>query len=127
MGWLRMRFQLDRRRFLMSSSATALATSFPDLFAARAEKTMSSSHPLKPALVNVKACVFDIFGTVVDWRTSVIAEATTWGKAKALNINWVEFTDRWRLGYKPTMDKERKAAIPWMNLDDVHRRIRESS
>ena len=52
----------------------------------------------KPGLANVKACVFDIFGTVVDWRSSVIAEATTWGEAKGLNINWAEFTDRWPNG-----------------------------
>jgi 2-haloacid dehalogenase len=53
----------------------------------------------------------------------VIAEATAWGKAKRLNINWAEFTDRWRLGYKPSMDKVRQGEIPWTNLDDLHRRI----
>jgi len=74
---------------------------------------------------NVKACVFDTFGTVVDWRSSVIAEATGWGKAKGLNIDWVECTDRWRLGYRPTMDKVRKGEIPWTNLDDLHRMILE--
>ncbi len=54
---------------------------------------------MKPELANVKALVFDTFGTVVDWRSSVIAEGMAWGKAKGLNINWVDFTDRWRLGY----------------------------
>jgi 2-haloacid dehalogenase len=73
----------------------------------------------------VKACVFDTFGTVVDWRSSVIAEATNWGKAKGLNINWVEFTDRWRLGYRPAMDKVRKGEIPWTKLDDLNRMILE--
>jgi 2-haloacid dehalogenase len=58
---------------------------------------------------SVKACVFDTFGTVVDWRSSVIAEATNWGRVKGLDINWVEFTDRWRLGYGPAMDKVRRA------------------
>jgi 2-haloacid dehalogenase len=71
-------------------------------------------------LADVKACVFDIFGTVVDWRSSVIAEATSWGKAKGLNIDWAGFTDRWRLGYRPAMDKVRKGEIPWTNLDDLH-------
>jgi 2-haloacid dehalogenase len=80
---------------------------------------------LNPELANVKACVFDIFGTVVDWRSSVIAEATEWGKVKRLNINWVEFTDRWRLGYKPAMDKVRKGEVPWTNLDDLNRIILE--
>ena len=54
---------------------------------------MKATPTLKPELANVKACVFDVFGTVVDWRTSVIAEATLWGKTKRLNINWAEFTD----------------------------------
>jgi 2-haloacid dehalogenase len=54
---------------------------------------------------SVKACVFDTFGTVVDWRSSVIAEATNWGRIKGLDINRVEFTDRWRLGYGPAMDR----------------------
>src|ERR1700685_4636014 len=48
-----------------------------------------------------------------------------WGKAKGRNIDWVEFADRWRLGYKPTMDKVRKGGIPWTRLDDVHRMILE--
>src|SRR5580704_7936299 len=80
---------------------------------------------LKPELANVKALVFDVFGTVVDWRGSVIAEGIAWGKAKGRNIDWVEFADRWRLGYKPTMDKVRKGEIPWTRLDDVHRMILE--
>jgi 2-haloacid dehalogenase len=66
----------------------------------------------------VKACVFDTFGTVVDWRSSVIAEATKWGKGKGLNINWAEFADRWRMGYTPAMDKVRKGELPWTSLDD---------
>ena len=80
---------------------------------------------MKPELATVKACVFDIFGTVVDWRSSVITEAANWGKSKRLNINWVEFTDRWRLGYRPAMDKVRSGEIPWTNLDDLHRMILE--
>lgn len=80
---------------------------------------------MTPELANVKACVFDIFGTVVDWRGSVIAEASSWGKAKGFGINWVEFTDRWRLGYRPALDKVRKGEIPWTNLDDLDRMILE--
>jgi 2-haloacid dehalogenase len=80
---------------------------------------------VKPELANVKACVFDTFGTVVDWRSSVIAEATIWGKAKGLNINinWADFTDDWRKGYGPAMDKVRKGEIPWTRLDDLERMI----
>jgi 2-haloacid dehalogenase len=74
-------------------------------------------------MVNVKALVFDVFGTVVDWRSSVIAECTARGKAKRLSIDWAEFADRWRLGYQPAMHKVRTGEIPWTRLDDLHRMI----
>jgi 2-haloacid dehalogenase len=80
---------------------------------------------VSPALATVKACVFDTFGTVVDWRSSVIAESTKRGKARGLNIDWVEFTDRWRLGYRPAMDKVRNRELPWTRLDDLQRMILE--
>lgn len=80
---------------------------------------------MKSEIANVKALVFDTFGTVVDWRSSVMAEGMVWGKAKGLNINWADFADRWRLGYRPAMDKVRKGEIPWTVLDDLHRMILE--
>jgi 2-haloacid dehalogenase len=72
---------------------------------------------------NVKALVFDVFGTVVDWRASVIAEGMTWGREKGLNIDWAEFTDRWRFGYQPAMQKVHTGKLPWTRLDDLHRII----
>ena len=86
---------------------------------------MRGPQTVKPELASVKACVFDIFGTVVDWRSSVIAQVTSWGKVKGLNINWVDFTDDWRLAYRPAMDKVRKGEIPWTRLDDLQRMILE--
>jgi 2-haloacid dehalogenase len=71
----------------------------------------------------VKACIFDTFGTVVDWRSSVFAQGQSWGKAKGLNINWMDFTDQWRLGYPDAMNKVRNGQIPWTRLDDLHRMI----
>ena len=115
--------QIDRRRFLLAAGTSATAMSFPELDPILAEQTTRSSQTLRTEWANVKACVFDTFGTVVDWRNSIIAEATNWGKAKSLNISWVEFTDRWRLGYRPAMDKVRKGEIPWTKLDDLHRMI----
>ena len=90
-----------------------------------AQQPTEGAQSMKPEFTKVKACVFDTFGTVVDWRGSVIAEASLWGKAKGLNIDWVEFTDRWRLAYKPAMDKVRKGEMPWTNLDDLQRMILE--
>lgn len=118
-----MLLKLDRRKFLMTTGAGTMAAAIPSLFALQVEKTMRGTQTVKPELANVKACVFDVFGTVVDWRSSVAAEAASWGKAKGLNVNWVEFTDRWRLGYYPAMDRVRKGEIPWTNLDDLQRMI----
>ena len=120
-----MRPKLNRRGFLGVASASIATTVNTELRSARAQHTTGGSQNVKPELANVKACLFDTFGTVVDWRSSVIAEATGWGKAKHLNIDWVEFTDRWRLGYRPAMDKVRKGEIPWTKLDDLHRVILE--
>ena len=77
------------------------------------------------ATAGVKALIFDTFGTVVDWRGSIIEEGNAWSKAKGLNIDWARFTDRWRAGYAPAMDKVRKGELPWTNLDGLHRMLLE--
>ena len=118
-----MGLKLDRRGFLVAAGASAAAISFSEPSPVLAQQAARNPQEVKPELANVKALVFDTFGTVVDWRSSVIAEGMAWGNAKGLNINWVDFADRWRLGYKPAMDKVRKGEIPWTRLDDLHRMI----
>jgi 2-haloacid dehalogenase len=76
---------------------------------------------MKAQVRGVKALVFDTFGTVVDWRGSIIAEGAGWGKSKGLTIDWARFADRWRAGYAPAMDKVRKGELPWTKLDVLHR------
>lgn len=73
----------------------------------------------------VKALVFDTFGTVVDWRGSIIDEGPMWAKGKNLNVDWARFADRWRDGYAPAMEKVRKGELPWTKLDDLHRMLLE--
>ena len=70
-----------------------------------------------------KALLFDVFGTVVDWRGSIIEEGKSWGKPKRIEIDWPSFADNWRAGYAPAMDKVRKGELPWTKLDDLHRMI----
>ena len=70
-----------------------------------------------------RALIFDTFGTVVDWRGSIIAEGNAWGKAKGVGIDWAGFADRWRAGYAPAMEKVRRGELPWTKLDDLHRMI----
>jgi 2-haloacid dehalogenase len=74
-------------------------------------------------LASVKALVFDVFGTIVDWRGSIIREGKAWGKRRQLNIDWARFADRWRAGYRPAMDKVRSGELPWTRIDDLHRII----
>jgi 2-haloacid dehalogenase len=80
---------------------------------------------LKAAGPLPKAIVFDTFGTVVDWRGSIIAEGAQWGKQKGLSIDWARFADRWRAGYGPSMEKVRRGQLPWTKLDDLHRMVLE--
>jgi len=75
--------------------------------------------------VSVKAMVFDTFGTVVDWRGSIIEEGAAWGKRKGFKIDWADFADQWRAGYAPSMEKVRKGELPWTKLDDLHRALLE--
>jgi len=69
----------------------------------------------------VKLLAFDVFGTVVDWRLYVIAEAEHLGKTKDINIDWAAFADAWRSIYRPHMDKVQSGELPWTKLDDLHR------
>ena len=73
----------------------------------------------------VKALTFDVFGTVVDWRGSIIREGIQWGQTKGSHVDWAKFADRWRAGYGPSMDKVRNGSLPWMKLDQLHRLILE--
>lgn len=71
----------------------------------------------------VKALVFDVFGTVVDWRRSIIAEGRRLGRAHKLRVNWPAFADAWRAGYRPAMAKVRSGELPWTTIDALHRMI----
>lgn len=71
----------------------------------------------------IKALVFDVFGTVVDWRGSIIREGRALGDKKKLDIDWVAFADAWRAGYKPAMHRVRTGELPWTHIDVLHRMI----
>ena len=72
---------------------------------------------------SVKALTFDVFGTVVDWRGSIIREGEQLGKAKGIEIDWASFADKWRGGYGPSMARVRSGELPWMKIDALHRMI----
>jgi 2-haloacid dehalogenase len=72
---------------------------------------------------SVKALVFDVFGTVVDWRSSVAREVNTLAKRKGVSVDGAKFADAWRAEYAPSMNRVRTGELPWTKLDDLHRMI----
>ena len=71
----------------------------------------------------IHALIFDVFGTVVDWRGSIIRECRALGRRKKIAADWDAFADAWRAGYKPAMARVRSGELPWMNIDQLHRLI----
>ena len=69
----------------------------------------------------VRAILFDVFGTVVDWRGSLIAELSHWGAARGLAVDWPGLVDAWRGAYAPSMDRVRRRELPWTTIDALHR------
>ena len=74
---------------------------------------MPDKHPV--------AIVFDTFGTVVDWRGSLIADLTAFGQTRGISADWPALVDAWRAAYHPSMDRVRKGEQPWTKLDGLHR------
>jgi 2-haloacid dehalogenase len=70
---------------------------------------------------HLKALAFDVFGTVVDWRSAVIRDGEALGREKGLEVDWPAFADSWRGRYAPSMDRVRRGELPWTKLDDLHR------
>ncbi len=73
------------------------------------------------AIQNVHALTFDVFGTVVDWRSSLIREGEALGRKKGFGVDWAKFADAWRGLYQPAMDEVRSGRRAWTKLDDLHR------
>ena len=73
-------------------------------------------------VAQVKALLFDVFGTVVDWRSGVIRDVTMLAAEHGADIDAASFADRWRAAYRPAMNQVRTGELPWTNLDGLHRR-----
>ena len=72
---------------------------------------------------DVRALTFDVFGTVVDWRGSIIREGERLGRPRGLAVDWGRLADAWRAGYAPAMDRVRRGDLPWTKLDALNRMI----
>jgi 2-haloacid dehalogenase len=72
--------------------------------------------------MQIKALIFDVFGTLVDWRTSIAREAQTTLSPKGIKLDWLAFADAWRNQYQPAMEEVRSGRLPFSKLDVLHRR-----
>lgn len=79
---------------------------------------MSLTHAER---AEIQCLTFDVFGTVVDWRSSIIRECQALGDAREIEADWPAFADAWRAGYAPSMDLVRQGKLPWTPLDALHR------
>jgi hypothetical protein len=70
---------------------------------------------------DVKALVFDTFGTLVDWRSGVAREAERILKPMGYELDWLMFADAWRAEYRPSMEEVRSGRRPFVKLDILHR------
>ena len=72
--------------------------------------------------MTVQALTFDTYGTVVDWRDSVLAELGEFGAARGLDVDWTAFLTEWKAGYRPGMDRVNRGEWPWTTVEAIYRR-----
>jgi 2-haloacid dehalogenase len=72
-------------------------------------------------LLSIKALVFDVFGTLVDWRGSIAREARAVLAPRGVTLDWHAFADAWRAQYQPAMEAVRSGKLPFSKLDVLHR------
>ena len=70
---------------------------------------------------SIRALLFDVFGTVVDWRSSIVRELQDFGAHHGVERDWAAFADAWRAMYQPSMEAVRTGGRAWTNLDTLHR------
>jgi 2-haloacid dehalogenase len=68
----------------------------------------------------IKALTFDVFGTVVDWRSGIVRELRKAGEHHGVKADWEALADRWRAAYRPAMDRVRHGELPWTDFHDLH-------
>jgi 2-haloacid dehalogenase len=68
----------------------------------------------------IGALTFDVFGTVVDWRSSIARELRSFFGPRGIERDWDVVADRWRALYQPAMEEVRRGRRPWVRLDDLH-------
>jgi len=114
---------MKRREFLAAGGATIAATTLGADPEVRLLDRTAPDPQAQDALANVEAMTFDVFGTVVDWRTSIIREGQMLAREKGFDLDSAAFADAWRRGYGPAMNRVRTGELPWLKIDQLHRMI----
>lgn len=104
----------SRRRFMRSMAILPAGLGLASL-------PINSASAQTSVADSVKALCFDVFGTVVDWRSSIIREGQLLAARKGYDVDWAEFADRWRRGYSLGTERVRNGELPWTKVDDLHR------
>ncbi len=70
----------------------------------------------------VTALIFDTWGTLVDWRSSVLDELVALGRRKDLTIDWEVFLNEWRNAYEPAKQRVNRGELQWATMDVFYRK-----
>jgi 2-haloacid dehalogenase len=111
---------LSRRKFIRNAALLAAARAATG--AGFATSLTAWSQTGKDGK-DIKALFFDVFGTLVDWRTGVARESRTILQPLGYELDWITFADAWRAEYQPGMEEIRSGKLPFSKLDVVHRRM----
>src|SRR5215467_14504182 len=111
--------KFDRRTMMRAGAALVAA---PDVLKAAAAKAQGAA-PVANPVPEVRAMLFDVFGTVVDWRNGVAREAERILKPLGYSLDWLAFADAWRGQYQPGMEEVRAGRQTFVKLDVIHRRM----
>src|SRR5204863_4844952 len=68
-----------------------------------------------------KALLFDVFGTVVDWRGGLIRELIGFGRRRGISADWADLADAWRAAYAPALGQVLKGEVAWARLEVLQR------
>jgi 2-haloacid dehalogenase len=123
---------MDRRNFLGAAVVAGGATPAFSRQALAADDGGTAAHSMNAAELalqthrmqvanSIHMCVFDTFGTVADWRGSVIAEVEELARRKGWDLDAEAFAVAWRAQYGPSRNRVRTGDLPWTKLDDLHR------
>jgi 2-haloacid dehalogenase len=114
---------LERREFLSVGGASIAGAAIGGGEGVGLLDRTLPEERVQEALAGVEAMTFDVFGTVVDWRTSIIREGQVLSLEKGFYLDWESFADAWRSGYGPAMNRVRTGELPWLKIDQLHRMI----